>query len=837
MSETRKAPDLFEEISGLETTAREGGDSRNEPARPAGPPDLAETGEFTAGPHTEAGSHAGLAGPAVPGITRPTVARPDGDRMETLDPDDATVGRIDDQVAGNRPLVDPGATTAPDGEATADFALATGMGLAAADTERIVQSPAQKRPEEMPRVAGYEILSVLGAGGMGIVYKARQTRLDRYVALKMIRAGAGARPGDLRRFEAEARAVAAIDHPNIIRIFEIDEHDGLPYFALEYVEGGSLAHRIAGKPQPIEESARITEILARALDVAHSRGIIHRDIKPANILLGIDGTPKLADFGLVKRQEADSSQTRTGSILGSPSYMSPEQATGAEKVGPEADQYALGATLYEMLTGRPPFRGTSILDTLDLVRSREPVPPSQLLPRMPRDLETICLKCLEKDPGRRYPNVAALAEDLRRFRQGEPIVARPISAAERLWRWCLRNKGVAALATVVALLLVVVAVGATVGLAVVAAQKAALGRANDELKQSNSDLALAKAEAEKRQHEVEAEHRRAVAAGQAAIKQNREVVTAQRDMIILLEMKQYRYLPGIQDFREKALNLAAKGLESAVGSMSGLRDEIGWPAADEELNWRTVASAYQRLAELSLSRSQLPEAIRRFRQMDEIITRLAKAAPDNLATQVRLARSRRNLGFIAMDRVGDGEEARRYFAGSLEMIRAGLAKHPDDDGLKYELANDLGFLAAAEMRLGHLDQARKLYDEEMSVRGSFADSYAAPRQDELDRELSGLYERLGELALRMGRKDEGRKFYEKSAEIRERLFQQRPNFWPFMLDRALSYNNAAYLLYPAGNDPAAARALHHKAAELIERRVAIDPNDAVPRSTLATTLY
>ncbi len=840
MSNTQKAPDLNEEVSGLVTTAPDGGEGETDSASPAGTPHLAETGDFTSGPPTEADvdGRATHGESADLGFSVDSTTRPDDDRTSALDPGNPTVDASGNGMADGRGPVDPDATTARDGGATADFVLGPGAGLlAAADTERIVPPTGRNRAEEIPRITGFEILSVLGAGGMGIVYKARQMRLDRYVALKMIRAGAGARPGDLRRFEAEARAVAAIDHPNIIKIFEIDEHDGLPYFALEYVEGGSLARRIEGKPQPVDEAAQITEILARALDVTHRRGIIHRDIKPANILLGVDGTPKIADFGLVKRQEADSSQTRTGSILGSPSYMSPEQATGAEKVGPEADQYALGATLYEMLTGRPPFRGTSVLDTLDMVRKREPVPPSQLLPRMPRDLETICLKCLQKDPARRYPDVAALAEDLARFRRGEPIVARPISAPERLWRWCLRNRGVAALAAAVALLLVVVAVGATAGLAVVAAQKEALGAANNNLKRSNTDLTLAKAEAEKRQHEAEAEHRRAVAAGQAAIKQNRDVVAAQRDMIKLLERREYRYLPGIQGLREEALNLAAKTLQSAVGSMSGLRDEIGWPAADEELNWRSVAVAYQWLAELALSRSQLSEAIRRFRQMDEIITRLAKAAPDDLGTQIRLAKGRRTLGFIALNRIGDGEEARHYFAGVLEIIRAGLAKHPDDDGLKYEQANGLGYLAAAEMRLGHLERARELYDEEMSVRGSFAPSYAVPRQVELDRELSGLYERLGELALRMGRKDEGRKFYEQCAEIRERLYQQRPDFWPYMLDRALSYNNAAYLLYPAGKNPAGARALHHKAVELLARRVAVDPNDTVPRETLATTLY
>ena len=279
--------------------------------------------------------------------------------------------------------------------------------------------PTKIVPNSWPRVAGYQILEVLGSGGMGIVYKAHQERLDRFVALKMIRAGGGARPEDLARFETEAKAVAAIEHNNIVKIFDIGEQDGLPYFSLEYLPGGSLSQRIGGKPQPFDQAARIVETLARAIHVAHEHKVIHRDLKPANVLFAADGTLKITDFGLVKRLESDSKQTRSGSILGTPSYMAPEQARGeSQTVGPAADQYALGAILYDLLTGRPPFQGTSVLDTLEMVRSKEPVPPSQLQPKTPRDLETICLKCLEKDVARRYPDVLALAEDLRRLQCG-----------------------------------------------------------------------------------------------------------------------------------------------------------------------------------------------------------------------------------------------------------------------------------------------------------------------------------------------------------------------------------------------------------------------------------
>jgi tetratricopeptide (TPR) repeat protein/tRNA A-37 threonylcarbamoyl transferase component Bud32 len=310
-----------------------------------------------------------------------------------------------------------------------------------------------------PRVPGYQILAELGRGGMGVVYKARQERLNRVVALKMVIAGAHASAHQLARFHAEAEAVAQLQHPGIVQVFEIGEHDGLPFFSLEFVEGGSLADLIGGKPRPPHEAAETAELLARTMAVAHQHGIIHRDLKPANVLLTTDGQPKITDFGLAKRIEGDSDLTKSGTLMGSPNYMSPEQARGwTHEIGPVSDLYSLGAILYELLTGRAPFVGTSILDTLSQVRNQEPVPPSRLQPKVPRDLETICLKCLQKEPGRRYSSCEALADDLHRFLVGEPIRARPVGPAERLWRWCRRNPRVALLSGAVAVLVGVVAV-------------------------------------------------------------------------------------------------------------------------------------------------------------------------------------------------------------------------------------------------------------------------------------------------------------------------------------------------------------------------------------------
>ncbi len=301
-------------------------------------------------------------------------------------------------------------------------------------------------------VPGYEILGELGRGGMGVVYKARHLRLDRVVALKMILSGAHAGALELGRFRTEAEAVARLTHPGIVAIYEVGEHEGRPWFALEFVDGGSLSARCTGTPLPPAEAAVLVEKLADAMSHAHTRGVVHRDLKPANVLLTRAGEPKVTDFGLARELGASDGLTASGAIMGTPSYMAPEQAGGNSKaIGPAADVYALGAVLYELLTGRPPFRAASLMDTLMQVVSDDPVPPSRLQSRLPRDLETVCLKCLSKDPGRRYATADELADDLRRFRNGEPVRARPVGPAERAIKWVRRRPATAALLALLAI--------------------------------------------------------------------------------------------------------------------------------------------------------------------------------------------------------------------------------------------------------------------------------------------------------------------------------------------------------------------------------------------------
>jgi serine/threonine-protein kinase len=301
---------------------------------------------------------------------------------------------------------------------------------------------------------GYEILGELGRGGMGIVYKARDPRLNRLVALKMLRPGGRACPEELARFRHEAAAAARLQHPHIVQIYEVGESGGCPFFAMEWVEGGSLDRKLRGAPLPPRDAARLVATLARAVHAAHQRGLVHRDLKPANVLLTAEGLPKVADFGLAKRLDAGAGETKSGVILGTPSYMAPEQAQGRPSaVTPLTDVYALGAVLYEVLTGRPPFRAATTHETLQQVLDEDPVPPRRLLPKTPRDLETVCLKCLRKEPHQRYASAAALAEDLERYLAGEPIVARPVGRVERLLKWARRRPAAAGLWPALTLLL------------------------------------------------------------------------------------------------------------------------------------------------------------------------------------------------------------------------------------------------------------------------------------------------------------------------------------------------------------------------------------------------
>jgi serine/threonine-protein kinase len=361
----------------------------------------------------------------------------------TADRDERLAALLDDLTRqrgrGKSPDLDPIIRQHPDlaDELRQLWAAAQMAGAIARPAPTLPAAPAVD-VNEPPRMFGdFELIRELGRGGMGVVYEARQGSLNRTVALKMVLRGDLASADDRARFRAEAEAAARLVHSNIVQVYEVGDLAGQPYFAMQYVPGATLARRLAEGPLPPREAAQLIAAVARGVDHAHQNGVLHRDLKPANVLLTADGTPKITDFGLAKLIDAVGSLTQTGAIVGTPSYMAPEQARAEKQLTPAADVYALGAILYECLTGRPPFQAATALDTLMLVLEQDPVPPRLLNPGVPRDLETVCLKCLEKSPDRRYPSAAALAADLEAFVGGERVAARPsglISFIDRLFQ-------------------------------------------------------------------------------------------------------------------------------------------------------------------------------------------------------------------------------------------------------------------------------------------------------------------------------------------------------------------------------------------------------------------
>jgi WD40 repeat protein len=419
-------------------------------------------------------------------------------------------------LARTAPLPSP----APPAVAATETSSLSDVEQGGSEGESVAPRQASSSPDHaaaLVSVPGYEIEKELGRGGMGVVYRARHLQLNRTVALKMILAGGHAGQAEMERFRTEAEAIARLQHPGIVQVFEVGEHQGMPFFSLEYCSQGSLDDHLDGTPLPPRESAQLVQALAEAMHAAHQAQVIHRDLKPANVLLapraGIHSedrerppvtsfVAKITDFGLAKKLD-EATRTQTGAVMGTPSYMAPEQAGGKkQEVGPLADVYALGAVLYECLTGRPPFKAATGLDTLMQVLAEDPVPPTRLQPATPRDLETICLKCLHKEPHRRYDSAAALADDLRRFLEGEPVKARPIGRIGRTAKWARRNPVVAALTSLL-LFILAVAFGLVTWqwLGAEAARREAANRADAEKK--------ARQEAQQAQRTAEEQRRRA----------------------------------------------------------------------------------------------------------------------------------------------------------------------------------------------------------------------------------------------------------------------------------------------------------------------------------------
>jgi serine/threonine protein kinase len=643
--------------------------------------------------------------------------------------------------------------------------------------------PGGNGPAPPAALGDYEVLKEIGRGGMGVVYKARQKSLNRVVALKMVLPGAHPGGAALARFRTEAQAAARLQHPNVVQIFEVGEHDGRPYLVLEYVEGGNLARRLGGMPLPAAQAARLTETLARAVHAAHVCGVVHRDLKPANVLLASPGpaasareddattpfpgrrdeaadltglVPKITDFGLAKQLDDEAGhQTETGAILGTPSYMAPEQAEGRGRhVGPAADVYALGVLLYEALTGRPPFRGVSKLDTLQQVLREPPVPPRRLQPSVPRDLDTICLKCLEKSPSRRYASALALAEDCAAFLEGKPIRARPVGRVGRLWRWCRRQPVLAGLAAALVAALVV-------GAALVLWQ---WQRAEHNLREKErllGEVRNSKTEAERGRDEAEDSFRVA-----------HEVVnefTTRFGERGLLEA--YGLQPLRKDLLEKARVYYEKFLAKR-GHDPALRREL--------------ADVSARLASITGDIGSKEASLDAYRRALDLYEDLLRTDPGDFGLRRRRAGLYNDLA-IAHDTLGHRQKALDAFGESKAALEELLRERPGDLGLQHDLANAHNNMGTVYAVTNQPDQALHEFEAARDIQRRLLK--ARPGEPDFRVRLASSLNNLGRILMQQGRPADGEKPLCEAGDLRERLAKDFPRNADYQSALAESYRN------------------------------------------------
>jgi tetratricopeptide (TPR) repeat protein/tRNA A-37 threonylcarbamoyl transferase component Bud32 len=487
------------------------------------------------------------------------------------------------------------------------------------------------RPARVGYFGDYELIEELARGGMGVVYRARQISLNRLVALKMIRRESLATGDDRERFRREAEVVANLGHPHITPIYEVGEHSGHAYFTMGLAEGGSLSTHLSRFADDPRAAAQLLAALARAVHHAHQRGVLHRDLKPSNILLDAEGRPQVTDFGLARRIDRDSELTQSGAVLGTPSYMAPEQASGQKgAITTATDVYGLGAVLYTLLTGRPPFRADTVLETLEQVRSGQLEPPSTVVAHVDRDLETICLKCLEREPERRYSSAAEVAEDLERWLRGEPIAARPVGTAGRAWRWCRRNQALSALLATIALLLT----SALAGLA-----------------WSNQLIVLERDEARRQRQRAEARSRQARRAVDDMYTQVAERWLAEQGTLTAVQ----------REFLEKALAF----YEELA------RDEVADPAIERER-----AKVLRRVGQIRGRLGQSREAVAALREALPLWRAICARDPDGADSLHELAETSRTLGqYLGWSgRWTEGARALEQAAGAYETL---VGRHPE----------------------------------------------------------------------------------------------------------------------------------------------------------------
>jgi serine/threonine-protein kinase len=656
-------------------------------------------------------------------------------------------------------------------------------------------------PGQGETIGNYELLGELARGGMGVVYRARQKNANRVVALKMMRSGTRASPGELQRFRAEVEAVANLDHPNIVPIYEVGEHEGQPFYTMKLVDGGSLASQIGCFRDEPRATARLLAAVAQAIHYAHQRGILHRDLKPANILLQVDDVrlrfgdkanlqstirnplsviPLVSDFGLAKRVEVESSLTQSGALIGTPSYMAPEQASRRKgAVTTSADVYGLGAILYEMLTGRPPFRADTLLDTLQQLLEQEPTPPRTLNPRADADLATICLKCLEKDPVRRYPTAQALADDLLRFAAGESIQARPVGSVKRAWRWCRRKPVAAAL---VATLLLVFGGGLPLvtALWMHAEHQGNLAEKNlqdarEQERQAKENLQFAR-EQEKKAKEQEQrtkEEAEKVNEQKKLVEENLKLAEgAVNDFYNKVEIHLV-HAPGLQGLRKELDEIA----------LNYYREFLRLRGNDPAMKAKQ-AEIQAHVAHMTRDTGTKTDAFEAYRKALASYEKLAAEEPNKAEYREALAMLHKEIASLH-GALGQPREALAEINQTIQILEKQAAADPKSLTVKEALAGAYNNLASFVSDAGQRDEALTYFHKAIALQKELV--AADPQKIQPERSLALYYGNLGNLYKRLGKPADALECYKKTHELRQKIYREDRNSPHLQLELAASY--------------------------------------------------